>query len=212
VKPGKFFFGTAAIVTAIALTASGAPALAAPAHGTAPVAHHPLGDREPSPVGRMPDGRRLTASSGYELCLYHDSDLCNADLLNMNPATEIILGDINEIGVGVLVALIIIWIQNKTGNSYSAKVVGYFDGNPKEWPTNECLGAWGYGSSPHLGSCNSAHGIYWQLQQSGSGGGGVWNTYSRGYLTAKPTPNGDDKLWISGNCPDCWQTWADYTT
>jgi hypothetical protein len=153
------------------------------------------------------------------VCLSHSPDFCTSASAKLSPVAEVILQDTGQIGIGVAVAVIVIWIQiiikKKGGGSfteYKAEVTGYDPGNPHNYPTNQCLGAWGQNADVHLGSCSSAHGIYWQAQCQNSSCTQVklWNTYDKGYLTTGQPADGHT-IWVSKGKPGDWQTWSAYT-
>lgn len=153
-------------------------------------------------------------SGSFYQCFYWDHSYCTATNYDIGPLTDILLMDINEIGVGLWILLL--WKLLNRGGSDSLRLAGYNPAPRPGWPnynSNECLGVWGYDNHPHLGSCNSKHGIFWKLYLAYRGNNyayRMWNTYDQGWLESDKHLSGNsDPLWV-GSGGSNFRTFEDF--
>lgn len=154
-----------------------------------------------------------STNAKYYVCLSHSYDYCAGASTSISPDLIAILGEAEPAGWLVVVGLILIIIKNKTGSGDKLQVVGYYPDNAHGYPTNECLGAWGNDSGVHLGSCTSAHGIYWQFQclDNPCYQWHLWNTYDKEYLIPHGGVMAQNPLQVHSPEPGQWETWSLYT-
>jgi hypothetical protein len=223
-RSGRFRYSIVASVAAIALavTVTVPPAQAgaepvsttgtAPAHSLTTPAHLPVHRGVPwsELAPRIAAGTAAPGSYGpYYLCFYRDNNYCAG--ANANPETLILLGHVGDTGWAVLAGLVIWWLIKKSGGggeSHRMQVNAYSPKNPGGWPTGKCIGVWGYNAHPHLGSCTSQHGIYWEFQYEEAGADfHLWNTYSRGWLRSGQHLSNGESLWAGAKSG--WDSWYD---
>lgn len=189
----------AVAVMTLAVSAVPTPAQAAKTGGAQVVAHQPaLGQGfriSTKPIkGGGPD-----VVIGNAICIKNAGKVCAA----MSPTdyVDIVTGVINA------TASLIIIVKTLSGKG-KGKHTKRFDKDGTAAGKNQegngrCIGAWGYNHDITLGSCNSKHGVYWQLD-SHNGGYRIWNTYSKGYLIA-PSKKSGKHLFV--HSPEDWSTW-----
>jgi hypothetical protein len=169
------------------------------------------------PAGNAPSGT-AEGELGWLLCLYNDQSYCMADADDPGDAaaakpdgTDVVL--VEQVATGLIT--LTIWEVLKNAQKiykfvkkfwYSirkAKHVGFAAGD------GGCMGDWAYDQDSTLGNCNSAHGIYWQLQPKNGSGSAfrMWDTYAKakGDMIASSLNDGTP-LFV--HSPEDWSTWT----
>lgn len=220
----RYAMSVVAVTAATALALSATPAVSA---APAPASHagalayvrsaahaRSLPHRPPgAPSGLKPgapvivhDNAHPNGVVGYLLCLYNNQNYCVANHTPHNVAKrpsggDVIIVVIDWIGRGVTVWTIAKgaykaykWVKKWT---YKKQHLYQTDGD------GLCMGDWAYNQDATLGSCNSAHGIWWQGQ--GFTHGPLWNTYAKGDLIAAST---DPETDLFVHSPEDWSTWT----
>jgi hypothetical protein len=177
------------------------------------------------PEGNAPSGTK-EGELGWLICLYHSQNWCIADADDPgdvakaapngvkappNGSDLVILENVVELtgaALSILQAVVAaapvvahfikrLWYGTEGGKG---KHVGFA---PED---GQCVGVWGYDEDSTLGSCSSAHGIYWQMQQIGSSPAfRMWDTYSKGDMIAA---NLDEGTRLFAHSPEDWSTWT----
>jgi hypothetical protein len=175
----------------------------------------PLQDPRPTVDYSRHPNTTTSESVVYE-CLYNSNDFCQG-AKKTRAVGDLVIQDATQVVIQLIV-LAIWYILNRGGPkdpSLSFQIYTWYPKTPSGWPAHrayQCMGVWGYDNHPHLGSCNSKHGIYWILYQAYKGNNyafWMWDTYSHCW------EQGAKNLRKTGTVEWCgvgndWHTWADY--
>ena len=161
------------------------------------------------PAGDAPSGTS-EGELGWLICLYNDQSYCMGDTGDPGDAHPdgsevVILENISE----DLVASTIFYAIVNAKRIYTFVKKFWYKGRHAGFASGDgqCMGDWGYNQDSTLGSCGSAHGIYYQLQSQNPSGSAfrMWDTYAKGDMIAASTTDGTD-LFV--HSPEDWSTWT----